>query len=198
MSAPAERLGTSRLPANQGLNRFVWDFALPGPWDANPQRSGRNGPLAPPGTYTVRVTSGDWSATQPLEVRIDPRLARDGVTVADLRAQLDHNLRVRDMVTEVNQAVARLQQARRRLQGATGAAADTLQRLNVLEAKLVTPPVRYSQPALQAHITYLYSLTTRADQEVGRDAIERYRVLRRELDARVAELNAILGAGRGD
>jgi hypothetical protein len=57
----------------------------------------------------------------------------------------------------------------------------------------VTPPIRYSQPALQAQITYLYGLTTRADQRVGRDAIERYRVLRRELDARVAELNAVIG-----
>ena len=197
MTAPIEQLGAARLPATQGLNRFVWDFAYPGPWDANPQRIGRNGPLAPPGTYTVRVTSGDWSATQPLELRMDPRLARDGLTVAELRAQLDHNLRVRDMVTEVNQTVARLQLAKRRLQSASGAAADTLQRLTALEAKLVTPPIRYSQPALQAHIGYLYGLTTRADQELGRDATERYQLLRRELDARVAELNAILGAARG-
>jgi hypothetical protein len=59
--------------------------------------------------------------------------------------------------------------------------------------KLVTPPIRYSQPALQAHISYLYGLTTRADQRIGRDAVERYRVLRRELDARLAELDAVLG-----
>jgi hypothetical protein len=91
-----------------------------------------------------------------------------------------------------------LQRAKRRLQGETGAAADTLERLNVLEAKLVTPPIRYSQPALQGQVAYLYGLTTRADQRVGRDAIERYRVLRREVDARVAELNSILGASRGD
>src|SRR3712207_7516023 len=55
------------------------------------------------------------------------------------------------------------------------AAADTLERLNALEARLVTPPVRYSQPGLQSHISYLYGLTTRADQKVGRDAVERYR-----------------------
>ena len=73
-------------------------------------------------------------------------------------------------------AVARIQRGKRRLQGATGAAADTLQRLNALEAQLVTPPVRYSQPGLQAHIAYLYTLTTRADQKVGADAVERYRV----------------------
>jgi cell division septum initiation protein DivIVA len=126
---------------------------------------------------------------------MDPRLARDGLTLADLREQLDHNLRVRDMVSEVNQTVARLQRAKRRLQAASGAAADTLQRLTALESKLVTAPIRYSQPGLQAHIAYLYTLTTRADQKVGRDAIERYRVLRRELDARQAELARVAGSG---
>jgi hypothetical protein len=191
----AEQLGSVRLPAAQGLNRFVWDFAHPGPWDASAQRSGRNGPLVAPGTYSVRITRGDWTATQPLDVRMDPRLARDGLTLADLREQLDHNLRVRDLVTEVNRAVARLQRAKRRLQGASGAGADTLQRLTALESKLVTPPIRYSQPGLQAHIAYLYTLTTRADQKVGRDAIERYRVLRGELDARQAELARLVGSG---
>ena len=61
-------------------------------------------------------------------------------------------------------------------------------------AKLLTPSVRYSQPGLQAHITYLYGMTNQADQKVGRDAVERYRVLRRELDAIQAEARAALGA----
>ena len=195
--ATTERVGTVRLPATQGLNRFVWDFAYPGPWDASAQRSFRNGPLAAPGIHSVRITRGTWTTTQPLDVRMDPRLARDGLTMADMREQLAHNLRARDLVTEVNQMVARLQRAKRRLQGGSGAAADTLQRLAALEAKLVTPPIRYSQPGLQAQIAYLYTLTTRADQKVGRDAAERYAVLRRELNARAAELSSILGSVAG-
>jgi hypothetical protein len=39
----------------------------------------------------------------------------------------------------------------------------------------------------------LYSLTSATDQKIGRDAIERYNTLRKELDARIAELNRILG-----
>jgi len=46
---------------------------------------------------------------------------------------------------------------------------------------------------LQTQITYLYSLTTATDQKIGRDAVERYEVLRKELDSRIAELNRILG-----
>ena len=55
------------------------------------------------------------------------------------------------------------------------------------------PPVRYSKPELQAHIAYLYGLTMNADQKIGRDAVERYRVLRSELDGVLAEAAALLG-----
>jgi hypothetical protein len=168
------------------MHRFVWDLAWPGPWDAG-RGNGRNGPAAVPGTYTVRLTVGDWSATRPLVVRIDPRIAREGVTQADLEAQLAHNLRVRDMVTEVNRLVARVAEAKRT---ATG---DALARLNALEATLVTPPIRYSRPGLQAQIQYLYGLGTQADQRMGRDAAERYQTLRRELNLAQIQAREVLG-----
>jgi hypothetical protein len=63
-----------------------------------------------------------------------------------------------------------------------------------LASHLITPSIRYSQPELQTHITYLYSLTTATDQKIGKDAVERYGVLRKELDGRIAELNKIVGA----
>jgi hypothetical protein len=46
---------------------------------------------------------------------------------------------------------------------------------------------------LQAHIQYLYSMTTQADQKIGRDAITRYATLRKELDDRIAEAKKVLG-----
>ncbi|MFN8583280.1 MAG: hypothetical protein U0163_20180 [Gemmatimonadaceae bacterium] len=48
-----------------------------------------------------------------------------------------------------------------------------LAKVGKLQAKLVTPPIRYSKPELQAHIQYLYSMTLGADQKIGRDAVER-------------------------
>ena len=189
------RVGTPRIPKNAGHNRFYWDYSLPGPWSMNPNQSGRNGPMAVPGAYRVRLTSGTWSATQPLTIRSDPRATADGITLAVLHEQLEHNLRSRDLVTEVNQLVAQVEGARGRLANAGGAAGDTLGRLNALRAKLVTPAIRYSKPELQAHIQYLYSMLLGADQKIGRDAVERYRVLRAELDERIKEARAILGAG---
>jgi hypothetical protein len=103
------RSGTPRLPAEAGMNRLYWDFTVAGPWDANPARSGRNGPRVVPGRYSVRLTSGTWTATKPLEV-IDPRIARDGVSIADLKEQFDHNVKARDMVTEVNQFAMQIEE----------------------------------------------------------------------------------------
>ena len=191
MRAPQlERVGTPRLPTARGLNRFTWDLAHAGSWSSNARRSGRNGPMALPGTYTVRLTSGGWSATQPLVLRMDPRVTRDGVTLADLRAQHAHNLRVRDMVTEVNMLVERLQ-AEAKKESAAGGRQEALR---VVERKLVTPATRYSRPGLQAQIQYLYGLGTSADQKLGRDALERYATLRKELDAIQRELQPLLPA----
>lgn len=183
--------GTPRLMKNAGLNRVIWDFAYPGPWETGARRSGRGGPLAAPGVYTVRLTANGVSEKQPLTLRPDPRITKDGVTPAVLQAQLAHNLRVRDMVTEVNLAVARLEAIRR---GAKGAAVppDRARKLQLLEELLVTPPVRYSRPALQAHIQYLYSATTAADQKVGHDAELRYAELRKELDAAQRSLRELM------
>ncbi|MGQ0647856.1 MAG: WD40/YVTN/BNR-like repeat-containing protein [Gemmatimonadaceae bacterium] len=184
--------GTPRLPRTPGHNRFTWDLTLPGPWDANSARSGRNGPMVLPGSYQVRLTAGGATATQPLVLRMDPRIARDGVTLVALREQLDHNLKVRDMVTEVNQLAANIEEGRTRLRTATSAA-DTLKMLEDLRSKIVTPSIRYSKPELQAHIQYLYSMTMQSDQKIGRDAITRYATLRKDLDDRILEAKKVLG-----
>jgi hypothetical protein len=57
----------------------------------------------------------------------------------------------------------------------------------------MTEPVRYGKPGLQAHINYLAGMTANVDQKIGRDAIERYAVLRKELDEARAEVDRILG-----
>ena len=64
--------------------------------------------------------------------------------------------------------------------------------MDAIAGKLLTEPVRYGKPGLQAHITYLAGMTARADQKVGRDALERYTVLKKELDAIRAELDQAL------
>ena len=61
--------------------------------------------------------------------------------------------------------------------------------------QLLTPSIRYSKPGLQSHISYLAGMTGRVDQKVGKDALDRYEVLKKELDALEASFNKIMGGG---
>ncbi len=169
------------VSAREGFNRFTWGVQH------------QNGFGAPPGEYQVRVSVGDQSQTVPLTVLIDPRLAAEGITAADLQEQFAHNTRMREMVAEVNAVVQRSRAAETRLRAAGAQAADTLAKVVAVNEKLLTAPVRYGKPGLQAHISYLAGMTTRVDQKVGRDALERADVLRKELDAAKAELDRAIG-----
>jgi light-regulated signal transduction histidine kinase (bacteriophytochrome) len=151
--------------------------------------------VAVPGTYALRFTVGSWAATEPLEIVEDPRISRSGVTTADLQEQFDHNMRVRELVSEVDKTVARVRTAQAKIKdGSIHVDAAQTATLNDIAARLITPSIRYSQPELQTHITYLYSMTNTADQKVGRDAIERYEVLKKQLADIEAELERVLPA----
>ena len=169
----------SRATKTEGVNRFVWDLRHSA------------GILAPPEAYQARLRVGDVAQTQPFTVLIDPNVAADGVTVADLKEQFEHNLRMRQLITDVNQVAARLREAQAKVRADSGGDAKASQ-LEAIAAKLFTEPVRYGKPGLQAHITYLAGMTNGADQKIGRDAIERYATLRQELDAIRAELDRVL------
>ena len=184
-----------RVTKNAGFNRLVWDVRnaplenAPGVGGALP------GVIVPPGRYQAKLTVGTTTLTQPFNVLIDPRIAAEGVTVADLKEQFDHNMRMRDMVREVTSLATRVREAQTKLRGATGPDAVKAKEVDALAAKLLTEPVRYGKPGLQAHITYLAGMTANVDQKIGRDAIERYQVLKKELDAIHAEVHRVVGPG---
>ncbi len=171
-----ERIGTPWLPAAKGHNRFTWDLTLAGPWDPNPARSGRNGPVVTPGEYRVRLTSGAWTATQPLAIRPDPRMVADGVTIPVMQELLEHNLAVRELVSDMNRLSAEVEAAYAK---ATGTQKE---RLGEIRAVIQSEPWRYGRPGLAAHIGYLYGAMMRADQKVGNDARQRLVQLRKEFE----------------
>ena len=181
-AAPAGRRFTPppRVTKNAGMNRFVWDLRH------------QAGPTLPPGKYQVRLKTGAVTLTETLTVMIDPRVAEDGVTLADLQEQFDHNMRMRELVNAVNQLVTRVRDAQAKLKS-NGGDAEKLNTLTAIAGKLLTEPVRYGKPGLQAHITYLASMTANVDQKIGRDAVERYAVLKKELDDLRGEVDRVLG-----
>ena len=175
----------TRVTKNAGMNRVVWDGR------------GQNGLTMPPGAYQARLTMDGATQTQPLTVLIDPRIAAEGVTNADLVEQYEHNVKMRELQAAVTQLVSRARDARGRLQNATGADAEKAKQVQAISDKLVNTPegIRYNKPGLQEHVNYLAGMTANTDQKIARDAISRYAELKKEFDALKAELDKVIGPG---
>ena len=187
-----ERFGTPRLPDGAGTHRFTWDLSHPGPWAPNPGRSGRGGPMVPPGTYTARLSAGDWSASRTFEVMLDPRVAAEGIDEGLVRRQVDFALEVRDALSEARLAVHRIEEARERGGG------ELASEIEAVEKELVSEPRRYSRPMLVDQLQYLYGNLTRADQEPGEDAVRRYDQLNTALQGHIRTLERLLRANISD
>ncbi len=100
------------LPADAGLNRFVWDLRYEGASKVphSPLWAGSTeGPEALPGNYQVRLTVQGKSYTAPLEIKPDPRLK---VTQADLQKQFDLLIKIRERVTQVHDTVNQIRDIR--------------------------------------------------------------------------------------
>ncbi|HTR77926.1 MAG TPA: hypothetical protein VMH39_07435, partial [Gemmatimonadaceae bacterium] len=178
-----------RPTAAAGMNRFYWDFM-----------NQVNGMLLPPALYHVKLTVGTYTGTQTLRLLVDPRSAADGVTAADVREQYAFNVKMTDFVAEAQGVNTRVTQARNRLWGKTGAAGDTLAKVNAVFDKLSDQRtaddvvVRYGRPGFMTQVRYLAGMTRGPDERIGRDAITRYGQLRKQLDAIEAEANKALGS----
>jgi photosystem II stability/assembly factor-like uncharacterized protein len=178
--------GMTRLPKKAGLNRFVWDLRHAGP------DGGGAGPMAVPGKYSVKLTSGSWTATRTFEVKIDPRVTKDGVTQVDLQEQLDLSLKVRDALTEARTLQQRLSQAMEKAGVKPAAAPGPGQApssvkydhpLQGLWARLVSAGGVYPQPMLIDQFSNIQRMIGGADQKPGRDALDRYNDCMKELNA---------------
>ena len=104
--------GGGELPADAGLNRFVWDQRYEGATKVPkaPLWGGStDGPEALPGNYQVKLTVLGQSYTAPLEIVPDPRLS---VTQADLAKRFDLLMKIRDQVTATDDTIIEIRQVR--------------------------------------------------------------------------------------
>jgi hypothetical protein len=184
--APAGRGGGGRrggalpsvLPTKVGMNRFVWDLRYPG----GPSSSGGdmegggfagNGPLVAPGTYRARLTANGMSRTESFSVKIDPRVAKDGVTVADLAEQTRFALKIRDNLADARQLAQRVRQA-------IDARRGDQAKLQSLLDRLVTKAGPYEDQMFIDQLSNVARVTGQADQKVGASAYERFNELAKE------------------
>jgi photosystem II stability/assembly factor-like uncharacterized protein len=120
-----------RPSAKPGLNRYVWDMRYPGPAKmdnslalpkpkslvADPDSA--SGPLAIPGSYTLEMTAGGATQSQPFVIEKDPRLP---TTPAQHKAQFDLLMELTASLDGLNKAVGRIRRVRKQLADLAGAA----------------------------------------------------------------------------
>ena len=111
-----------RPSREKGLNRITWNLRFGGPEIRRPPTPeqvafgfGPRGPLALPGTYTLKMTVAGKVYEQPVEVRLDP-----GVTtpIAELQESLEMQIKLRDMQTVVNTSLRFLDSIKEQLKQA--------------------------------------------------------------------------------
>jgi len=101
------RGGNQQPSVEKGSHTFTWNLRYPGYTDFEGRifwAAGNFGPMAVPGTYRVRLVTGDTRQEQDFQLTLDPRIA-DLVTQEDLQARFDLSMRIRDRVSDANEAV---------------------------------------------------------------------------------------------
>jgi hypothetical protein len=199
-------------PKEAGLNCFAWNMRYP---DARklagdiPTERSLAGPLAPPGTYQVRLTLNGETQSHPLDIRKDPRVA---ATREDLDAQFELLIQIRDKLSATHDAVLQLRDVRAQVEGWTSrmtgqanraeiraAARALVQRLTAIEEALVQTKAkgesdRLNYPGrLNVKLVHLAAVVGSADWVPPRQTYEVFEHLSAEIDTQLAELSRLIG-----
>jgi hypothetical protein len=171
------------IPAAAGLNRFFWDLryepAVKIPGAVYDSGNDPVSPLALPGKYSVRLTAGGKSSTEPLELSMDPRVK---TSADDLRQQFDFILKMRNRQDEMNRAILGIRDSRnqlkaleKRLAGNDGAtsivtsSSDIRKKITAIEEELIQVNATASEDEanyptkLNSKLSYLNVVSDSAD-----------------------------------
>ncbi|MGQ0764283.1 MAG: WD40/YVTN/BNR-like repeat-containing protein [Gemmatimonadota bacterium] len=203
---PARRL---RVPNRAGLNTFAWNLRYPDAvtfdnlimWAAS-----TTGPVAPPGTYRVRLVAGAETQAHNFRVLKDPRSES---TDADIIAQFNLLIAIRDKTSEANNAVRMVRNMRWNVGDRTGKLnGDPQQQFRTLADSMMRALTAAEQEAYQVRnesgqdplnfpirlnneIAGVASYVSQGEYRPTQQAREVFQTLSRELDV---HLNAIRSA----
>ncbi len=126
--------GQSRVNAEAGINRFVWDLRYPDAtrfpglimWAGDTR-----GPRAAPGTYQVKLTVDGKTLTQSFDVKSDPRVE---TTPAEYAKQFELLMKIRDKLTQTHQAIIQIRDVRKQMEEITNRVKDQADAKPVVDA----------------------------------------------------------------
>jgi len=110
-----QRRGSRGIPAEAGMNRFVWNMRYP---DAERVPGAilwggmLSGPVAVPGVYQGKLIVGEKIMAESWQWKKDPRLL---TTQEEYQEQFDFLIKIRDKITEVNRALNRLRDVKKQI-----------------------------------------------------------------------------------
>ncbi len=146
---PWQKYKKPALTTKPGVNRVAWDLRYDGAKKirgAKVEGTPEVGPLANPGTYTLKLTVDGQTQTGTAVVKPDPRAK---TSPDELAEQLKLSLTIRAEITQLTGAVERIRKLKKRLQvrqetdpnssNGVQRAAEAIDKLDALEAKLHNP-----------------------------------------------------------
>ena len=208
-------------PGRAGLNRATWDLRYEPPrlvalrtaapenphiWD-EPRFRGKDsrpithwgiegaqeGPLVAPGKYTVRLTLGKQTLTEPLTILRDPRSPGSD---ADIEASIKALLRIRDDISRTSDMVNRIEWLRKQLEDT---AAMLTSEVNEAKAEQKTDTKQADLlKSVQAMDDKMQAVEYTLIARVEANSDDKYYVSAYKVYLNLIWLNAEIGTGGGD
>lgn len=111
------KAGESKLEPRPGFNQIGWNMQYPDAESFDGMvlwGGGTQGPKAAPGKYRVELTVGEQTEAAEIDLLVPPTVT---ATVAELQAQFQFLIKVRDKVTEIHRAIKKIRKLREQLTG---------------------------------------------------------------------------------
>ena len=203
---PTRPAAASRVPAQAGMNRFVWNLRYP---DATGfagmilWAGSLTGPRVSPGSYQIRLTVDGKTQTESFAVKKDPRLE---TTPEEYAKQLTMALQIRDKLSETNEGVVRIREIRKQLEDyskrddkkVADAAKALMQKLTAVEEELYQTKNRSGQDPLNFPIklnnklAHVLGVVTSSDNQPTAQSSMVYEELATGVNAQLKTLNGLL------
>jgi photosystem II stability/assembly factor-like uncharacterized protein len=201
----------THMPAEAGLNLFVWDLRgqMPVKIPVAIYDNGKpTGPLLLPGTYQVRLAVAGKFYTASIEIKMDPRIK---TSPDDLRKQFDLLSKLRDTEDELNKAILGIRDLNNQLQALekrlgsvkeTKAVADSCaelrKKIRAIEEELIQVNATAQEDEanyptkLNSKLGYVSGVVDSADTAPTRAELEVFAQLDKQLQAELNKWREVL------
>lgn len=171
-TSSVEYTESKSLSTKDGAHRFRWDMRHD------------NRVLASPGDYTVRLFSDNFDESREFALLEDPRIAADGFTLADYKAQELFSLKVGDFYKEVQDFTEEANKKVKKLSSKEDKTKEDEKELATLKKKLKKieneKEVAYPQQMFLSQVRYLFNGVNDTYKYVSAESRERFKQLQQE------------------